>query len=136
MQRAPLAQEFRAEHDAVAAELRAQLIGEAHGNGGFDDDMGRIAAGQSLLYDRLDTGGVEIVRLRVVIGGCRHDDEIGIRERGLRIRGRGQIKRVIGKERVDIRVCNGVFARVDHVDAGLVNVQGDHCIVLGKQDRP
>ena len=77
IQRHGFAQEFRTEHDAVRLILRPHLLRITHRDGRLDDHHGIIGRSHHLFDHRLHSGAVEEILLRVVVGRCGNDDEVG-----------------------------------------------------------
>ena len=77
--------------------------------------------------------GIEIVLLRVVVGGGGYDYEIGVAVgRGTVERG-SEVERLLGQIALDIFILDGRLAPVDHIHLFGDDVNGRHVVVLGQQ---
>ncbi len=85
----------------------------ADGDGGFYDHHGVGVDAEDEVDYVFDAMGVEVVFDRVVVGGGRYDNEIGVAVCRRAVEGRCQIEILLGKVFLDVLVLDGGFAGVD-----------------------
>ena len=71
------AQEFRGEDQILGAQHIAGLQGIADGNGRFDNHDGVWIDGHDIPDDSFNGLGIEVVGVRILVGGCCNDDVVG-----------------------------------------------------------
>ncbi len=128
------AQELRGEDQVFNTQCLPCFGGVAHGYSGLDDHYRFRIDGYDVFDDRFDGPGIEIVGLRVVVGGGRDDDEvsagvgISLVQRGTKVEG------LVDQEVLDLFVFNRRFFLVQHRHLLGDDVQADNFVVLSKQD--
>ena len=133
VQRAALAQELRAEHDRGARVRGPHPLGEAHRHGRLDD-QGGVRGGRVRLGEHgLDRARVEEVRLRVVVGRCRDQDDLGVRVRRGRIGRRGERELVVGEVVLELGVLDRRLTSLEGLDLVGVDVQHRDVVALGEE---
>ena len=129
-----LAQELRGEDQVRAVELRLELGGVAYRHGGLEDHH-RFGVDRLHVPDhRLHRAGVEVVGLRVVIGGRGDDHVIGARVGVLLVQGGAQIERLVLEVVLDLGIDDGRLLAIEHRHLLGDDVEGHHFIVLCQQD--
>lgn len=129
VKRAALAQELGREQDAVVTVLRTHPGDETHRDGGLDDDGGVGGVPAGLGDHRLDAGGVEMIRPRVIVRGRRDDDE-GRVGHGIGRLGRGrQVQILPGQPVADLGVFDGRLAAIDLADPAFVDIQSPDAVI-------
>ncbi len=133
-ERPALPEELRREDDLGVGMPVAHAGGEADRNGRLDDDGGLRGVRADVRDHRLDARRVEVVRLRVVVGG-RGDDDEGRASVGVgRIRRRAQGQRLRREVILQLVVDDRGPALVDRLHPPAVEVEGCDLVVLGEDD--
>ena len=133
MQRLAFAQELGREDEVVALHLGAHAFGVAHRHGGLDHHHRLRVDGQHIADHGLDRARIEIAGIRVVIGGGGDDDVIGACVGFALVQCGAQVEPLVRQIFFDLRIGNGGLVRVDQVDLGRNDIQGDDFIVLRQQ---
>ena len=110
------------------------LGGITHGDGGFDDHHGLRVDAQHILNHRLNRACVEVVGLRVVVGGGGDDNVVRPGVGFLFIQRRTEVEGFVGQVVLDLSIFNGGLPAVEHVYFGGDDVDRHNFIVLGQQD--
>jgi len=128
-----LAQEFRREDDAVAAQFLAHAAGIADGNGRLDDDRrGRIDRHERADH-RLDRTGVETIGRGIVIGRRGDDNIVGAFKRFGRVQRCLEVELFFGEETFDFSIDDRRLLVVQHLDLGRHNIIGNNGGVTRQQ---
>ena len=136
VERFGFAQEFRAEEDIVRSVFRSDLLRIANRNRGFDDHdrpVGRSFVpvyGNHLLDDGFDSGCIEIVFGRVVVGRGRYNDEIRIGVRFRAVRDGSEIQLLLLQVLLNIIILDRGNAPVNHVNLLRNDIDRCHMVVL------
>ena len=77
---------------------------------------------------------VEVIRLRVVVGGGAYDHEICIRERIFFVGGGAQLERLCFEIVLNIGVFDRRDLAIQIIDLASANVIGDHLVMLRQQN--
>ena len=123
-------QEFRAEDDVLAVELRTHGCGVAHRNGGLNDHDGvRV-----IFHDQFDHSFncrcVKVLGVAIVVRGSSYYNKVRIRVCSLCIQRCGQVQFFLCKILLNIIILNWRFMIVNHIHFRLHNVNSHHLIML------
>ena len=133
MERPALAQELGREDQVGRAVPLPHLRGKADRHGGLDDHQRSRVGGHHSLDHRLDRRGVEIVGLRVIVGGGGDDHVIGASVGLGCVKRALQTERAVREEVADLRIVDRRLAGVDLRHLGRDDVEGHHIVPLREQ---
>lgn len=131
---AAFAQEFGREDDVLAIEVLLEFVRVADWDSGFNHHHGVGIDGDDVFDDGFDRARVEVVGLRIIVGGGGDDDVVSADISFLLVECRPQIERSGFKVFLDLVIDDGGFFAVDHAHLLGDDVERNHFIVLCKQD--
>ena len=107
---------------------------KAYGNRRFNDDMRRRIDGFNFFNHGLYGTRVEVIRLRVVIGGRADDDEIRISERIAFVSGGTQLEWLCFEIVLNIGIFDRRDLTIQIIDLASADVVGNHLVMLSQQN--
>ena len=125
-----LAQELRREKDVVSAVLFTHGCGETHRNRGLYHHDGRRIHLHHQPYDRLHSGSVKEILLRIVVGRRCDHHELRITICSLLIKGRHKIQLLLCEIFLYVFILDRGLAGIDHLHLFRHDIHSHDAVLL------